>query len=114
MPGLKWPMRALMRSMHGSVDVAVDEGAAGRAARLPAPGEVHAGDGGRGHLVRVGVGIGDQRVLAAELEHDGLDGLGRGAHHRAPGRHAADQRHLGDAGMRGERAGRPPGRPARR
>ena len=55
-----------------------------------------------GHLVGVGIGIGDERVLAAELEHDGLDGLGRGPHHRAPGRHTADQRHLGNARMRGE------------
>src|SRR4029450_1778133 len=32
---------------YRSMDRAVDEGAAGRAARLPAPREVHAGDGGR-------------------------------------------------------------------
>ena len=55
----------------------MDEGAAGRAAGLSAPGEVHARDDGRGDLVRVGIGERDQGVLAAEFKQHRLDACRR-------------------------------------
>jgi len=81
---------------HGLVDLLMDEGAAGRAAGLPAPGEVHAGDDAPRHLIRIGVGISDQGILAAEFQHHGFHGFGGCAHHGASRRHAADQRHHRD------------------
>ena len=53
-------------------------------------------------------GIGDQRVLAAEFEHHGLERVGGRLHHGAPGRHRADQRDHGDVLMRGQRRARLP------
>ena len=47
----------------------------------------------------IGVGIGDQRILAAEFQHHRFERVGRRLHHRAAGRHRADQRDHGDAGM---------------
>ena len=75
------------------------EGAAGRAAGLPAPGEIHAVDDGGRDRVEIGVRESDQRILAAELERHRLERIGGGLHHRAAGRHAADERDLGDIGM---------------
>ena len=82
------------------------EGAAGRTARLSAPGEVHAGDDPGGDRLGIGIGKRDQRVLAAELEQHRLRRFRRRAHHRASGRHAADQRDLGHARMPRERGAR--------
>ena len=96
---------------HGVVDLLVDEGAAGRAAGLAAPGEVHAADHAAGDFVGIGVGIGDQRILAAEFEHHRFERIGGGLHHRAAGRHRADQRDHGDVRMgRQRRAGFAPAR----
>ena len=58
---------------HRLVQRLVQEQPAGRAAGLPLPSEIHAGDRDRGDLVRVHVGERDQRVLAAELKRDVLD-----------------------------------------
>ncbi len=88
---------------YSFVDLLVDEGAAGRAARLSAPGEVHAADDAVGDFVGIGIGKRDQRILAAEFEHHGFERVGCRLHHRAAGRHRADQRDHGDVGMRGER-----------
>ena len=55
---------------HGIVDFLMDESAAGRAAGLAAPGEIHAADHASCDFIGVGVRIGDQRVLAAKFEHD--------------------------------------------
>src|SRR5262249_33979976 len=72
------------------------ERSAGRAAGLPAPGEIHAANDPGSNLVGVGIAVGDQRVLAAQFEHGPLDGVGCRFHDRASGWHAADQRDHGD------------------
>ena len=81
----------------------MDEGTACRAAGLAAPGEIHAADHAARDFIGVGVRISDQRVLAAEFEHHRLERIGGGLHYRAAGRHRADQRDHGNAGMGGER-----------
>src|SRR5262245_60267572 len=57
---------------HGVVDLLVHESAAGRAAGLPAPGEVHAVDDGGRHRVEIGVGESDQRILPPSSSVTGL------------------------------------------
>ena len=56
------------------VDVLVDDQPRGRATRLSLEREVHAGDDPRDGLIEIGIGEDDDRVLAAELERDGLHG----------------------------------------
>ncbi len=94
--------RILHALEHCVVDPLVHEGAAGRAAALPAPGEVHAVDHGGRYVVDVGIREGDQRVLAAEFQQHRLDRVARRLHHGAAGLDAADERDLVDAGMGGE------------
>src|SRR5262249_55435914 len=82
--------RSLCALDYGVVNLFMDEGTTGRAARLPAPGEVHAIDDRGRHRVEIGVREGDQRVLAAKLEQHRLERVGGGLHHGAASRHAAD------------------------
>ena len=67
----------------------------------------------RHRVVELGIVEHDQRRLAAELERDVLERLRRVAHHRLAGAHLAGQRHLADAGMAGQQAGRSRQSPAR-
>src|SRR5258707_2785879 len=81
---------------HGVVDLLVHEGAAGRAAGLPAPGEIHAVyDGGRDR-VEIGVRESDQRILPAELQRDRLARVPGRPHYPTAGRPAADGRAFAD------------------
>src|SRR5204862_241056 len=83
------------------VKVFVQHQPAGRAAGLSSPREVHAGKGRVGHLVRIGVGIDDERVLAAEVKRERLDAaLRRRALDRHAGRHRAGERDALDTRMR--------------
>ena len=53
---------------HLLVELLMQHQPAGGAAGLSRPREVHAGDGGVGDLVGIGVRIDDERVLAAQLQ----------------------------------------------
>ena len=52
-----------------------------------------------GHFVRIGIAIGDECILAAELKHCALDRVRGRFHDRASGRNAADERDHGDVRM---------------
>ncbi len=75
----------------------------GRAARLPAPTEVHSAHGAFRRLLQVGVREDDAGVLAAQFKRDVLEALGGGARDRAPGGDAADQRHARHQRVRDQR-----------
>src|SRR6266487_6232657 len=62
-----------------AVDRCVDQQARGGAAGLPLPGEVHTAQGALDGEVQVGVGQHHDRVLAAQLQGDGLDHVDGGA-----------------------------------
>ena len=84
------------------VQAVVDEQAAGRAAGLTAPGEVHAAHRAIHGAFEVGVGKDHHGVLAAQFQQRALEGVGRRLQHGPSRRHAADQahgRHLGVAGQ---------------
>jgi hypothetical protein len=87
-----------------SVASSVDEESRSRAARLTLPGEVHAAQRAVDREIQIGVGEHDDRVLAAELERDGLDDLRRGARlDPSADRRRADERQSPDARMHGQR-----------
>ena len=75
-----------------------------RVAGLPGDvAEVHPAHDPLADLCRRRVGTGDQRVLAAKLERQRLQGCTRCLHHRASCDDAADEADLRDAWMLGER-----------
>src|SRR5581483_2260795 len=88
------------------VDVAMEEEARTRLARLPAHAERHARDRTGDRTIHVGVGEDDVRVLPTELEHRGDDVLCRRGEDGLPRRDAAGELDLADAGVRHERVAR--------
>ena len=81
----------------------MQEYATGRAAGLPSPGEVHALDDATHQCFRIGIGVADERVLAAQLQQHWFQGIRSALHHRLAGWHAADERDLAHQRVLGQR-----------